>query len=95
MRRAGSTLLELLVTLAITAVACAIVGLGIRAAPERTADEAETAIAAARHAAVRERRDVTITVRVGGEPHAVTALTDGGLAADSALGLDRLTGERR
>jgi Tfp pilus assembly protein FimT len=93
--RPGSTLLELLVTLAIVAIACAVVGLTVRAAPEPAADDAQAAVAAARRAAIAERRPVTVTVAARGEPHALTALPDGGVVADSVLGLDRLTGERR
>jgi len=95
MRRAGTTLLELLVTLAIVAIVSAVVGLTLRATPAPPADDAQATVAAARHTAVAERRVVTVTVQSHGQPHAVTALPDGGIVADSALGRDRLTGERR
>jgi prepilin-type N-terminal cleavage/methylation domain-containing protein len=95
MTRPGTTLLELLVTLAIIAVASAVVGLALRAPAAPAADDAQAAVAAARRAAIAERRPVTVALRVQRESGAVTALPDGGVVADSALGRDRLTGERR
>lgn len=95
MTRSGTTLLELLVTLAIVAIASAVVGLALRAPVAPAADDAQATVAAARRAAIAGRRPVTVRVAAYRESGAVTALPDGGVVADSALGRDRLTGERR
>jgi hypothetical protein len=38
-------------------------------------------------------RTVSLTVRVGDRMYAATALPDGSVVADAALGVDRVTGE--
>ena len=51
-------------------------------------------IAEARRTAITERWPVTIDVIRDGKVFAVTALPDGGVVADAALGVDRFTGEK-
>lgn len=93
-RRRGSTLLELLVTLAVMAIVASVATLALgpvnsRSQPGNTAER----IAAARRNASAERRDTTIEVVVQGVAVAVTLFPDGRVVAGTALRLDQLTGE--
>ena len=94
---AGVTLVELLVTIAIVGLLAGGGGRAVRRAPEPS--EAERLLAAvsdARRTALRERRPVTIEIRLDGSARAATALPDGRVIADGAvrrqLGIDMLTG---
>jgi prepilin-type N-terminal cleavage/methylation domain-containing protein len=93
-RRAGVTLLELLVVLAILGVMAGITGLAFRT-PHQTPTETERAserIAAARHEAIVTGHDVTTEVMLDEQPHAVTAHADGRVVADALPALDPLSG---
>ena len=92
--RRGSTLLELAVTLAILGVAGLVAVLAIRPAPVAP-DDVTAQVADARRRALRDRVPVSIDVVIAGVPHALTALPDGGVVADSALHIDRFTGARK
>jgi prepilin-type N-terminal cleavage/methylation domain-containing protein len=92
--RRGVTLVELIVVLAILSIVAGVTTLAFR-----RADLAPrvpvwvSAVAAARRAAIDSDRVVSLTIRVGDSVYAATALPDGSVIADAALGLDRLTGE--
>jgi prepilin-type N-terminal cleavage/methylation domain-containing protein len=89
----GSTLVELLVVLAILGVVAGVAGPSFRAEPRRTEiDEVEARVAAARRDAIRSGRSVTVIVFRDGQVMMATAHADGSIVADSALAIDRLTG---
>jgi prepilin-type N-terminal cleavage/methylation domain-containing protein len=94
MNRPGVTLIELIVVLAIVSIMAGVTTLAFRRA-EMTPQVAPwvSAIAAARRTAVDSGRTVSLTVRVGDTVYAATALPDGSVVADAALGVDRITGE--
>lgn len=100
-RRAGMTILELVIVLAILGVIASVVGLAIRAAPPvepDSLDEAQRIIASARRRALDDGRSVVVAVRLRrrGEQAATVrhalALPDGSVLADSTLGIARLSG---
>jgi prepilin-type N-terminal cleavage/methylation domain-containing protein len=90
--RHGVTLIELLVVIAIMTVMAGVVG--VAAPPIRDADPdiATTRVLAARRTALSSGQSVSITVTARNRQYAVTAYADGAIVADSALGIDRLTG---
>jgi prepilin-type N-terminal cleavage/methylation domain-containing protein len=92
--RAGVTLVELIVVLAILSVMAGVTTLAFRRV-DVTPQAAPwvSAIAAARRTAVDSNRTVSVTVPVEDNVYAATALPDGSVVADAALGIDRLTGE--
>jgi prepilin-type N-terminal cleavage/methylation domain-containing protein len=94
MSRPGVTLIELIVVLAIVAIMAGVTTLAFRRADMTpTVEPWVSAVAAARRTAVDSGRTVSLTVRVGDKVYAATALPDGSVVADAALGVDRLTGE--
>lgn len=90
--RRGSTLLELVATLAIMGVVAGVVTLALRT-PSASRAERDPVVEARRRA-IMTRRPVTVALQHDAEVHAITALPDGGVAADSVHAIDRLTGER-
>jgi len=94
MSRRGVTLIELIVVLAILSLMAGVTTLAFRRA-DMTPRVVPwvSAIAGARRSAVDSNRTVSLTVRVGDNVYAATALPDGSIVADAALGIDRLTGE--
>jgi prepilin-type N-terminal cleavage/methylation domain-containing protein len=94
MNRPGVTLIELIVVLAIVSIMAGVTTLAFRRADlTPTVEPWVSAVAAARRTAVDSDRTVSLTVRVGDKVYAATALPDGSVVADPALGVDRLTGE--
>jgi prepilin-type N-terminal cleavage/methylation domain-containing protein len=91
--RRGSTLIELLAVLAVMAIVGSVVTLALRAPPPRDTN-ADALLADARRRAIRARHPVTIAIPVEGVARFATAFPDGSVAADSTLGIDRLTGTR-
>ncbi len=92
--RAGTTLVELLLVLAILGIATSIAGLAFRRvhiAPTPTTVMLER-IAAARREAIATGRDVATTVVIDNQLRAVTARADGSVIADSVPALDPLSG---
>lgn len=89
----GSTLVELLVVLAIFGVVAGVTGLTFRAEPRSPrVDDAAARVTAARREAIHSGRSVTVVVASHNGVVVATAHADGSVVADSALGLDRLTG---
>lgn len=94
-RRTGNTLVELLAVLAVLGVIAGITGLSFRrVAGPAVANEAVTRIADARRQAIRSGRSISVIVSMGGETMAATAHPDGRVVADTALGIDLLSGRR-
>lgn len=76
--RAGMTLVELVVTLAILGLAAGIAGVAFWSAqPAVEAGEVEALLSAARRQAVRDRTTVTVTLRIDGRLFDATAFPDG------------------
>lgn len=95
-RRAGFTLVELMVVLAVLGVMAGVAGLAARSLERRDPEtERAAAIADARRRALETRRPVTLQVQVGDSAARLIALPDGSVRRDSALGLDVLTGRPR
>jgi prepilin-type N-terminal cleavage/methylation domain-containing protein len=92
---AGSTLIELVVVLAILAIVAGVVGLSFRGAGEKEKDTPRARIAAARRQALERRRAVTVFVAVGDTLREMTAFPDGRVVGDTLLGIDALTGRPR
>lgn len=88
--RAGSTLVELIVTLAVMAIVAAAVALAL---PAKSPAPNVDVIAAARREAIVSRRRVSVRVIVMGHAAALTANPDGSVVADSGIAIDRLSGE--
>jgi Tfp pilus assembly protein FimT len=90
-RRRATTLVELLVTLAVIGIATGVAAL---AAPRLDApvDDPPARIARARATAIDSARAVTITVAIDGRLVDVTAHPDGSIIADSGTGVLRFTG---
>lgn len=92
--RGGVTLIELIVVLAILAIGATIVGLAVRATPLlHSANSVASALAAVRDSAIRTRRSVTMILTLSGSVHAVTALPDGRVIADSVMRARLITPE--
>jgi type II secretory pathway pseudopilin PulG len=110
-RRSGSTMLELIVVLVILGIMASVVGLAMGAANrpgnESTIAVAHGAIAEARRVAIARGSPVVVAVPVdareygdesGGASSTIlraTAFPDGSVIADSALGIDRMSGKPR
>lgn len=92
-RARGSTLVEMLVLLAILGVIAGVTGLSFRRPPNRAAiDAVGTRALDARRKAVRSGRSLTVIVWRDGKPMALTAHADGRVVADTALAIDPLSG---
>ena len=93
--RRASTLIELVVTVAILAIATAVATLAVRAPEATRVDDEWTKVGGARRAAIRDGRASTVLVRVRGRLALATAFPDGSVIADSAIEVDALTAELR
>jgi len=92
--RAGATLLELVVALAILAVAAAVVVPSLRRAAQAP-PTLNDRVAAARREALEHGRAVTVQLRDSAGAHLLTAFPDGRVAADTGMALDPLNGRPR
>jgi prepilin-type N-terminal cleavage/methylation domain-containing protein len=95
--RAGTTLLELVVALAVLAILAGIAGVAMRAPREPDPIEVRASrVAAARRAALETRRPVPLLLPSGAGMVEGVAYPDGRvLLADSALDVDPLSGRPR
>ncbi|HMC56722.1 MAG TPA: type II secretion system protein [Gemmatimonadaceae bacterium] len=91
-RERGSTLLELIVTLAIMSIVFGVVALAL-SRRQTPVDDWRAQVAAAREQALRTRARVTAEIATANGRGALTAFPDGTVIGDSALGVDRLSGE--
>lgn len=93
MTRAGSTLVELIVVLALLGVMSAVTVLALRSTPVASPDDtAMQQLMDARRAAVRDGKRVTIELVVAGTRHSATALPDGRVVTTASLGVNPLSG---
>jgi prepilin-type N-terminal cleavage/methylation domain-containing protein len=91
--RSGVTLVELVVALCVVGLVAAVVGIAIpRATPPIGEGAVAQAVMAARQTAITSGHATTVDVTVKGTLHSVTASPDGLIVADSALGIDPLSG---
>jgi prepilin-type N-terminal cleavage/methylation domain-containing protein len=92
--RAGTTLVELLVVLAVLAITTSIAGLAFHSAhvAPTPISVMSARIAAARREAIATGRDVSTTVLLDDRLRAVTAHADGSVLTDSIAALDPLSG---
>jgi prepilin-type N-terminal cleavage/methylation domain-containing protein len=93
--RAGVTLVELLVVVAILAITSTLTAVALRRIDRSRASDAADHVIALRRDAIAAGHVITRRVRHDDAIHLVTALPDGRVLADSALRLDPLTGLRR
>lgn len=91
--RKGSTLVELMVVLAIIALATSVTALAIRTTGRASADPIRARIAGARRAAIDGGAPVTIEILVNGRRQAVTARPDGVVLGASAFGAELGSGD--
>ncbi len=90
----GYTLIEMLIVLAILGIAAGVAGLGFRSAMPAAVNDTTASIALARRDAIRSGKSITIFVEHAGRVLSATAHPDGRVVADSALGVDCLSGRR-
>lgn len=88
----GTTLVELVVVIAILGVIAGITGWAVGKVPDMpVVDSAEARIAAARREAIRSGRSVTLTVLWEGRRLTATAHSDGSIVGDTTLGIPRFS----
>lgn len=91
--RAGVSLLEVIVTLAVLGVLTTVVGLSWQRQNTPTATaSAASAVATARRQALDTGTSVTVNVELNGAVHVVTVTPDGRIRGGDALGFDALAG---
>lgn len=95
--RAGFTLVEMVVAIAVLGILAGVAAVALHVSAEPDARERRSAqIAAMRREAVETRRPVTFTVEVeGGGVAELRALPDGRVEGDSAARVDPLSGRPR
>jgi prepilin-type N-terminal cleavage/methylation domain-containing protein len=92
--RAGVTLVELLVVLAILAVTSSLASVAFRRADADRGRDADDQVLALRREAIIAGHPITRLVRRDSASYVVTVLADGRVAADNVLGIDPSTGLR-
>jgi prepilin-type N-terminal cleavage/methylation domain-containing protein len=92
MTRRGSTLIEMLVTLALLGILASVTTLAIRRITPPAPDDPMTVIADTINAVMRSGQPATLQFVVNGHPAFATLNPDGSIIADTALHVDRFTG---
>lgn len=92
--RAGVTLLELLIVLAIIAVVTSTATLAGPWTGPASPDSVSSAVQAGRSQALATGHPITVVLELKGRSEAFTALPNGMVIGDSALGVDPLSGLR-
>jgi type II secretory pathway pseudopilin PulG len=91
--RAGLSLFELVVTIAVLGVVTTVVGLSWRSQPPaRDTDSAAAVIAAGRRQSLHTGRSVTLHVEVNDTVHVITVAPDGRIHGGEPLGFESLAG---
>lgn len=92
--RAGVTLLEVIVVVAVMAVAVTVAGLSWRThEPPVSASAAVQLVAAARREALKSGSAVTVRVELTTGVHVITVTPDGRIRGGEAVGFDALAGQ--
>ena len=91
-RRAGTTLVELLITLSVMGVIMGVATMAVRRIEAPRPDDPYQIVEDSLRRAVAIGRGTTIKLMVRGLPALVTVNPDGSVVADSALGIERFTG---
>lgn len=93
-RERGSTLVELLVVLAILGIIAGVAGLGFHPmVATKLPDAAASRVANARREAIRIGRSITVTIPLDHAVVTATAHADGRVVADSLVAIDHLSGK--
>ena len=88
----GSTLIEMLVTLALLGIIASVATLGIRRVTRPAPNDPMTIMADTVDAVIASGHPTTLQFIVSGRPALATINPDGSIIADSALHVDRFTG---
>jgi prepilin-type N-terminal cleavage/methylation domain-containing protein len=89
--RAGTTLIELIVVIAILGVAMTVVGTAVVEIPPHS-PTLQDEIVAAQRSAIERGRPEQLIVNTLERAHALSIMPDGSVIADSSLHVDRWTG---
>jgi prepilin-type N-terminal cleavage/methylation domain-containing protein len=89
----GSTLIEMLVALALLGILASVTTLAIRRMAQPAPDDPMTIIADTINAVIRSGRPTTLQFIVNGRPALATLNPDGSIVADTVLHIDRFTGQ--
>lgn len=92
--RSGVTVVELLVVLAILALTSSLASVALRRADSTRDVDAGDQVLTLRRDAIATGHSITRVVRRDSASFIVTALADGRIVADAALGIDPSTGLR-
>ena len=89
----GSTLIEMLISLMLLGIISSVVTLAIRRVTPLDPNDPMTIIADTINAVLKSGRPTTLQFVVNGRPAVATLSPDGSVVADSALHLERFTGQ--
>jgi prepilin-type N-terminal cleavage/methylation domain-containing protein len=92
MTNRGSTLIEMLVTLALLGIFASVATLAIRRMTPPAPDDPMTIISDTINAVMKSGRPATLQFMVNDHPALATLNPDGSIIADTALHIDRFTG---
>ena len=92
--RAGVTLLELIVCVAVLGLTASVATLAVRSAVPPDPNDPMTIIADTLETVLGTGTPATLQFTINGRPALATLNADGSIVADSILGIDRLTGRR-
>ncbi len=90
--RAGVTLIELVVTMMILGIVAGVAALAIRRVDPPNPNDPRQVLADTLRAVVASGQSARVRVRIGDTLATATVRPDGSIIADSAFGIDRLTG---
>jgi len=94
-RRTGVTLIELLVVLVLLGLMAGLTTVSFRTRDTSHGPDLAGRVAVARRAAIESGQAVELVVGDSGAVHMVRALPDGRVLADTALGIDPMSGRVR
>jgi prepilin-type N-terminal cleavage/methylation domain-containing protein len=95
MTRRGGTLVEMLITMVLLGVIASVATLAIRRVTLPSPSDPMTIIADTMNGVIQSGRPATLQFIINGRPAIATLNPDGSVFADTALHVDRFTGEVR